>query len=373
MGRRIFILSKSIKFVILAFAFIVALTLIPAAGFSQVKFGSTLTLTGSGASFGQNAHDGMELARLEINEAGGINGQKLEIVYEDFGETDLKKAVSAAQKLISIDNVNVILPMVTEDAEVIWPIAHRKNIITMAIYAGARELTRGRPLIFQVSSSDEVLARTLVDHAANKGMKSACILAEQSPYFISVAKFAGDYWLTKTNNKPTVVEYNPDTSDFRQLLLKMRSLDCQAVFLFTSTNRQGTVLKQMTEMKWDVLKLGLDISDDPNILKIAGIGAENLVYAKYTIGTQNFRAKFKAHYGKEAGVPSALAYDAVKLLSEVIKQVGLDTLKINEALKAIQNFSGASGKITFDPDGTRHDREAGLWLIEHGSSREISQ
>jgi ABC-type branched-subunit amino acid transport system substrate-binding protein len=42
-------------------------------------------------------------------------------------------------------------------------------------------------------------------------------------------------------------------------------------------------------------------------------------------------------------------------------------------LKATQDFSGASGKITFDPDGTRHDREAELWRIEHDSSRKVPQ
>lgn len=344
---------------------------LPRTGDAQIRFGSTLTLTGSGTLVGQNARDGMELARSEINNAGGINGERLEIIYEDIGEQDLKKAVSAAQKFIAIDKVSALFPMITEDAEVIWPIAHRSKIVTMAIYAGGRELTANKSLMFQVSSSDEIFGRVLTDYALKQGKRAACILIEQSAYALSIGNATSDYWKKRTSQAPTVIEYTPGTNDFRSHILKMRTNKCDALFLMTGMNHQGQVLSQIRAINWQPLKLGLDTSDDPNIVAAAGAGMEDLVYVKYLVATPEFKQKFKDRYQREAGVPAALAYDAVQLVSKAISQDGLSVEKLDAALRGIKAYSGASGELTMDADGTRHERQPQLWIFRNGSGQEL--
>ena len=65
------------------------------------------TLTGSGASTGDQQCKGMEVALKEINDAGGVQGHRLEtIVYDDAGSPEA--AVSAVTRLIESDGVSVI-------------------------------------------------------------------------------------------------------------------------------------------------------------------------------------------------------------------------------------------------------------------------
>ncbi|MBI4438492.1 ABC transporter substrate-binding protein, partial [Candidatus Woesearchaeota archaeon] len=47
------------------------------------KIGSILPLTGEAAEIGLRAQESINLALEEINSQGGINGKKLEVIFED--------------------------------------------------------------------------------------------------------------------------------------------------------------------------------------------------------------------------------------------------------------------------------------------------
>jgi branched-chain amino acid transport system substrate-binding protein len=337
---------------------------------AQVKFGSTLTLTGSVAQYGLNARDAMELAKDEVNSQGGINGQYLKIIYEDFGEVDLKRAASAAQKLISIDRVAALLPIVTEDAQVVHPIASRAGIITMAIFAGDANLTKGKSLLYQVSSSDESLIEKLVDYAVAQGKPKLCVLSEESPYGAPLAAYILDYSIALGLTTPAHLEYPAHATDFRSFLAKLRATHCQSLVLIIPPMRQGTALRQMAQLRWRPLILGLETSDDRHVLAEAGTSTEDVVYVKYMRGTSEFKESFKKRFGREAELPAALAYDAVMVLAAAMNKAGTSGKAVAEHMDSIVEFPGASGVIRFK-DGTRTERPVELWTIRKGQQMRI--
>src|SRR3989344_6376843 len=73
-----------------------------------IKIGGVFILTGEGASWGEATRNGMELAIGEINNRGGIDGRKLQAIYEDDG-SDPKKAIAAFNKLTEVDGVKFII------------------------------------------------------------------------------------------------------------------------------------------------------------------------------------------------------------------------------------------------------------------------
>ncbi len=75
---------------------------------STVTIGAYGPITGPAAFLGLGGRAGMELAVKEINEAGGINGRKLAVKFEDDGFSPAK-AVAAVKKLIEQDRVFMIL------------------------------------------------------------------------------------------------------------------------------------------------------------------------------------------------------------------------------------------------------------------------
>ena len=72
-----------------------------------IKIGVLLPLTGHMANFGTMEKNSYEMAKDKINANGGINGRKLEFVYEDdTGKPDVGRA--GAEKLINVNKVPMI-------------------------------------------------------------------------------------------------------------------------------------------------------------------------------------------------------------------------------------------------------------------------
>jgi urea transport system substrate-binding protein len=73
-----------------------------------VKMGILTSLTGVHAIFGETMLHCAQYAQKELNEKGGVEGRKLELVIED-DETDPKVGIEKARKLIKRDRVDVIV------------------------------------------------------------------------------------------------------------------------------------------------------------------------------------------------------------------------------------------------------------------------
>src|ERR1700753_1085230 len=73
----------------------------------SITIGAFGPITGPAAYIGLAGRDGATLAIKEINAAGGINGRKLAMIFEDDGHSPTK-ALAAAKKLIDQDHVFMI-------------------------------------------------------------------------------------------------------------------------------------------------------------------------------------------------------------------------------------------------------------------------
>lgn len=95
-----------------------------------IKVGALFSLTGFGASAGNDDLLGVLMAQEEINAAGGIAGNPVRIITEDF-RSDLKSTATGFLKLASVDKVAAIIgPNYPEFEEVAIPAADRLNVPT---------------------------------------------------------------------------------------------------------------------------------------------------------------------------------------------------------------------------------------------------
>src|SRR6476469_1027859 len=79
---------------------VAALALAATPAFAQIKIASVGPMSGQYAAFGEQLRKGAEMAVAEINAAGGVNGQKLELEIGDDA-CDPKQATAVANKLAS--------------------------------------------------------------------------------------------------------------------------------------------------------------------------------------------------------------------------------------------------------------------------------
>ena len=73
----------------------------------EIVIGGVGPITGPAAYIGLGGRDGLAMAVKEINAAGGINGRKIKLIFEDDGHSP-SKALGAVKKLIDQDKVLMI-------------------------------------------------------------------------------------------------------------------------------------------------------------------------------------------------------------------------------------------------------------------------
>src|SRR5215204_6534970 len=77
-------------------------------GGDTIKVGVYGDTSGATSSFGQSTKNGIQLAFDEINAAGGVNGKKLEMIFED-DQGRPEQATTVVQKLVNQDKVQALL------------------------------------------------------------------------------------------------------------------------------------------------------------------------------------------------------------------------------------------------------------------------
>ena len=122
----------------------------------EVKIGAILPLTGDAALYGEICKSAADLAVEDINAKGGIRGRQLAIIHED-SQADPKLAVSAANKLISVDKVSAIMgAMGSSEVLALAPILNEKKVVLVSPAATSHKISDSGDYIFRTIVSKTV-------------------------------------------------------------------------------------------------------------------------------------------------------------------------------------------------------------------------
>lgn len=351
------------------YLFLLILIFPPLAFSEPIKIGVNTFLTGSAAFWGEMSTKGLELALNEENDSGGMKGRKIELLYSDFGDLNYAAAVSAAHKFIDIDRVPVIFANVAEDTGVIYPIASPAHIPVVAIAVGSEAVTFEKPGLFRTTSSDLVLWKKSVDYLAAKKLSKGCWAVMQSEYFLDMSRRLEPYWREQFNNEPYIEAFNTDQRDFGALALRFKQKQCQSLLLMSWIGPASEIIKKSASLDFRPQWIGpTSVSDSPDFLNLVQNMAEGLVFGKFSVGTPAFVEKFKNKYGRPPERPAATSYDALKLVAKVMREHGTAPKDIMKGLSQTKNFTGASGSLSFNANGTRSDEDYELLAIRDSTA-----
>lgn len=325
------------------------------------KIGAVFPLTGDGAAYGEPARDITRLAIDEINKEGGVNGMKLEVIYED-GKCNGKDASSALQKLISIDKVQAVFAgACSSEALAMVPIGTQNKVVLFSPAASSPDLTGASKFFFRDYPSDASQGKVLAAEALKRGWKKIAFMQEKKDYPLGIYKaFSAEF--EKGGGVLIKEEFASDSTDFRSQLKKLQVQNPDALFIDSQTSATGgRVLKQLKESKW---KPQLFLSDafggDVELMKANAPFLEGALAAEFGIDENNQKFQhlltiYKDAYKKDVPYKSyaQTEYDAPYILRDGIKAVGYNGEKLAEWSRTITDWEGASGKVTIEPSGDR--------------------
>lgn len=328
----------------------------------EIVVGINAELSGAVASYGSNARDGAILAIEQLNEQGGVLGKKIKAVERD-NKSLADEAMSVSADLAGKGMIAQIGPLTSGNVQGCTPVMMDNKIPLIAPAATAVNVTvneKGETLdyIFRVCFIDPFQGTLMAQFAAeNLGAKTAAILKDASSDY---GKGLADYFkktFTEKGGKIVAEEgFVKGDRDFRATLTKIRSANPDFIYVPGYYEEVAPLIKQARELGINVAIGGGDGWDSPDMVKVAGDANLNNTYFTnhYSIEDQSpkvveFVNAYKARYNKEPDAFAALAYDAVQLLAQAIKDANSTNPEdIKNALANIKDFEGVTGKMTID-------------------------
>ncbi|MFA5291155.1 MAG: ABC transporter substrate-binding protein, partial [Candidatus Paceibacterota bacterium] len=211
--------------------------------------GATLPLTGAAQIYGQYNKEGMDLALLDINRQGGINGKKLSIIYDDTGSQNTN-AVSAITKMININKVPVIFGS-PPSSEVLAeaPIAEKNRTVLIVAGGGVPSLRDAGDYIFRVKVSVDKEIEELKKLATNVfRAKTAYILYIQNDYGEGTRKFVSQIFPQSGIAVLGSEGFGADEGDYRSALIKAQKTNPDVIVISGWPKNLGLILKQAKEL-----------------------------------------------------------------------------------------------------------------------------
>lgn len=322
-----------------------------------IKIGAIGPLTGGGASWGESDRNAIELAVEEINNAGGINGRLLQVIHED-GKCNGKDAVNAASKLITLDNVKIILGGVCSAETLAFaPIAEQNKVITFTI-ATAPDVSNAGDYVFRNAASDLEGGRIGAKMIEEDRI---ALISENTEYAMGIQHTLKEELQNQGKAIVADLVYDSDETDFRTYLLKIKNARPEAIFINpgTSTSSAGEIAKQMVELGMEDIKVyGNLLIGSKESLEIAGDALEGAKYFDaVNIGMTEKGAEFLSKYKQRFGTSPAndfytgARYDSVYIIADALRECGENSGCIKDYLYKMQPYNGVIGTYTFDSNG----------------------
>ena len=127
-------------------------------------------------------------------------------------------------------------------------------------------------------------------------------------------------------------------------------------------------MRQAKEIGLNAKILGGDAWGDPKVVVGVGYAAEGIMYLiPASVSNTTFDSALEKLTGsKEVTIGARESYDAVKILAQVMKEVGTNSSKIKNALYKIQGYQGVSGNISFDQNGDLSSASYDIKIVKDG-------
>lgn len=323
---------------------------------ADIRIAAAGPVTGQLASLGEQMLAGARQAVSDLNEAGGVLGEKLELVLGD-DQCDPKQAVSVANNLAGRRVALVVGHICSGSTLPAAAVYEQENILMISPAATTPDLTeQGNRLIFRVCGRDDRQGFVAGEFLAERYPgKRIAILHDKSAYGKGIADAARDTLHRKGMKETLYDAFTAGEKDYTALVSRLKQADIEAVFIGGYHTETGLILRQMRAQGMHAAAVGGDTLVVREFWSVAGEAGENTAFTFVSDPRRNPEAaevlsRFAAQ-GRSAEGYVLYTYAAVEVWAEAAKRAGSTEADKVAAMMHGQSFETVIGRLTFDAKG----------------------
>jgi branched-chain amino acid transport system substrate-binding protein len=322
-----------------------------------VKVGLATGLSGDFAPFGQNLVDTIETYKKFYLR------HPIDFIYED-AKKDSKDGLTAYQKLIKLDKVQVLIGGTTSNGTIAAaPLVNSTQTVMITPLTGGSNIDALGPFIFRIGNSDILNGTQQADIFIEKGFKNVALLTEETEYTTDIAKHFREKFKKLDGNLIYDRTFIPNDFDFRTQVIMIRVKKPDAVLVLSQTGLAfGMFVKTFKEMlpePTSEIHSNFVAADNPDALKAAGENLYGVYYMSPEYDEKNpklkkFIEQYKEMHGHYPNVMcNAMGtVDALDMLQNYLDtHETYKATEFREYLLETKNYHGLMGTYSFDKHG----------------------
>jgi branched-chain amino acid transport system substrate-binding protein len=321
--------------------------------------GAVVSVTGPASVLGEPEKNTLEMVKEEINAKGGVQGRPIElIVYDD--ESDVNKAVLAAEKLLKKDQVCAVIGPTTSGSTLAimnkFPAA---QVPMVSMSAAEKIVSPVNPWIFKVAPSDRHAVGRILKHAQSKGYKKIAILTVSDGFGQAGREVLKE--LVPAQGFTLVADevFGPKDTDMTAQLTKIKDAAPDAVICWGTNPGPAVVARNRMQLGIAIpLYMSHGVASK-KFIELAGEAAEGIMLpaghlivaaqlpdsqpqkALLMAYTSQYLDKFKADVSTFGGH----GWDGLKLVAKAVEMAGSSK---PEAIRAnLEKITGIGGVFSF--------------------------
>ena len=342
------------KSLVILFIFFISLATPTLAEPYTVKVGAVLPLTGELAYVGKDIQEGVTLALEELSSSS----IKFQVFWED-GKFSPRESVTAAQKLISIEKVNVILSL-WDTADVIAPITEKAEIVQLSIRWNP-DVAANHRFTFTFESTYPTYYRDMARLIRAQGLSKAVFIHEETQAGMRErAAFEREAQIQGVNLLG-VESFPTGERDFRSVLARLLQRNPEIVANQGFPPASSTLLRQLIALRPGIKHIGFyEVITEPDLI-------EGQPFVSQIGFLPDFSFKFEKRFGHPFKIRAPHGYEVIRLLnwaySSISQEVKPSNSSVRDQLQTLRNFKSVLGPLSVN--GTRN--------IEHPNTFKVSK
>ncbi len=327
------------------------------------KIGAIFSITGTEAPLGVPEKETAEMLEKKINEEGGVDGHKLEIIiYDTAGEEE--KSVMAVNRLIQMDKVLAIVgPSSTGTTLAVIPIAESQQVPLVSCAAAATITEPVKKWVFKTPQTDAMAVERIFAVLKGRGIKKIATISASTAF--------GDAGLEQMKKQAPAAgieivsqeKFGQKDTDMTTQLTRIKGTPAQAVVCWGTNPGPATITKNMKQLGMTIPLFQSHGVANQTYISLSEKAAEGVIFpaGKLLVAASlpdsdpqknvllEYKAAFEKAYGKQPDTFGGHAYDAIMTVVDALRQAGPDRAKIRDELEKTKDFVGIGGVFNMSP------------------------
>jgi branched-chain amino acid transport system substrate-binding protein len=327
-----------------------------------IKVGALFAVSGGASFLGAPGAKTAEMFVAKLNEDGGINGRKVQLIVKDTGGKP-ENTVSLTKQLIEEEQVLAIIgPSTSGETMAIKNICQEAKVMLISCAAAEAIVNPVASYVFKTPQKDSDAVKMIFKTMKARGISKVGVIASNDGFGMAgkdqLQKLAEENGITIAISE----SYDKQATDLTDVLTKLKGQGVGAVINWSIVPAQSLVAKNMKQIGLDVPLFQSHGFGNIKYVQAGGEAANGTLFpcGRLLIADElpndhpqkalltKYKKDYESQYKEDASTFGGHAYDAILVLTEAIKKAGIsDRDKVRDTIEKLTGVVGTAGVFNF--------------------------